>query len=257
MALLEAKNITKQFGGLTAVNDVSFLVEEGKITGLIGPNGAGKTTTFNLVTGFLPVTSGQVYYCGDNITKLNATKRVYRGITRTFQIPHLFNELSVLENVMAGFYSQTKTGTVSAMFRLPNVKKEEAMAREQGMEILKFLGMDDLAEMQAGLLSTGQQKMLEIARALATKPKLLMLDEPAAGLNTAETEVLGKLIKKFHEQGITVLMIEHNMKFMMELADYIYVLNFGQLLAEGTPEQIMNNNEVAKAYLGKEFRKDA
>lgn len=257
MALLEANHLTKQFGGLTVVNDVTFKVEEGKITGLIGPNGAGKTTTFNLVTGFLALTSGKVLYEGMDITGVPATKLVSRHITRAFQIPHLFNDLSVLENVMAGFYSQTTTGTISAMFRLPNVKKEERFAREKGMEILKNLGMADLADMQARMLSTGQQKMLEIARALATNPKLLMLDEPAAGLDTAETDVLGKMVKQFNQQGITVLMIEHNMKFMMEFADYIYVLNFGQLLAEGTPQEIMNNDEVAKACLGKEFQKDA
>ena len=257
MALLEAKHLTKQFGGLTAVNDVSFKVEPNKITGLIGPNGAGKTTTFNLVTGFLPLTSGTVFYDGADITGVPATKLVFRHMTRTFQIPHLFNDLTVLENVMAGFYSQTKTGTVSAMLRLPSVKKEERYAREKGMEILRDLGMENLAYVQASVLSTGQQKMLEIARALATNPKLLMLDEPASGLNTAETDVLGKMIKRFNQSGITVLMIEHNMKFMMELADYIYVLNFGQLLAEGTPAEIMDNDEVTKAYLGKEFRKDA
>ncbi len=247
MALLEAKNLVKTFGGLTAVNDVSFRAEEGKITGLIGPNGAGKTTTFNLVTGFLPLTNGSVLYEGTDITGLSATQRVYRNITRTFQIPHLFNNLTVLENVMAGFYSRTKTGTVSAIFRTPKVKQEEAMVRRQGMEILESLGMAELAQLQAGVLSTGQQKMLEIARALSTGPKLLMLDEPAAGLNTAETETLGRLVKQFNQKGITVLMIEHNMKFMMSLADYIYVLNFGQFLAEGTPEQIMNDPEVAKA----------
>ncbi len=257
MALLEAKNLVKTFGGLTAVNDVSFRAEEGKITGLIGPNGAGKTTTFNLVTGFLPLTNGSVLYEGTDITGLSATQRVYRNITRTFQIPHLFNNLTVLENVMAGFYSRTKTGTVSAIFRTPKVKQEEAMVRRQGMEILESLGMAELAQLQAGVLSTGQQKMLEIARALSTGPKLLMLDEPAAGLNTAETETLGRLVKQFNQKGITVLMIEHNMKFMMSLADYIYVLNFGQFLAEGTPEQIMNDPEVAKAYLGKEFQKNA
>jgi len=257
MALLEANNLTKKFGGLVAVNNVSLKAEKGVITGLIGPNGAGKTTTFNLITGFLSLTSGKVIYKGEDISRLPATKRVYKHITRTFQIPHLFNDLTVLDNVMAGFYPQTTTSTLDAILRLPKVIKEEKASYEKGKEILVSLGMEDLSDLQAGVLSTGQQKMLEIARALATAPEILMLDEPAAGLNTAETESLSVIIRKLNQSGITILMIEHNMKFMMELADYIYVLNFGELLAEGNPAAIMNNSEVATAYLGKEFQKNA
>lgn len=254
MVLLEVKNVTKKFGGLTAVNDVSLKVSEKKITGLIGPNGAGKTTLFNLITGFETLTSGQIFFNNQEITNQPPHQLVNRRLVRTFQITRLFNKMSVLENVMAGMYSLTHAGTVSSMLGLPSVRKEEEMVREKATELLKEVGIDKLAAVPAGNLATGQKRLLEIARALAVKPTLLMLDEPAAGLNTAETESLLVLIKKINKDGITVFVIEHNMKFMMRLADHIYVLEFGKHIAEGPPDAIINNQRVVNAYLGKEYR---
>ncbi len=252
MDLLNVEHLTKKFGGLTAVNDVSFKVKEGSITGLIGPNGAGKTTCFNLVTGFLPPTSGKIFYNGQNITNVKATKLVDMGMTRTFQIAHCFQNMTVLENVMAGYYHHTKSGIWSTMLRLPNVKKENEVVEEKARALVTRLGLGDLMDTYANKLSTGQQKLLDITRAVATDPKLLFLDEPAAGLNTAETETLSKIIHLLNDEGITIFVIDHSMRFMMALAEYIYVLNFGELMAEGTPSEISHNEEVAKAYLGKE-----
>lgn len=254
MEFLEVKNVTKKFGGLTAVNDVSLNVCEHKITGLIGPNGAGKTTLFNLITGFEVLTAGQVFYNNQEITNQLSYQLVNQGLVRTFQITRLFNKMNILENVMAGMYSRTHAGTLSSMLGLPSVRKEDAMVREKATELLKEVGLDTLASAPAGTLATGQKRLLEIARALAAQPTLLMLDEPAAGLNTAETESLLVLIKKINQNGMTVFVIEHNMKFMMRLADYIYVLEFGKNIAEGPPQTITNDERVINAYLGKEYK---
>lgn len=252
MTLLNVEHLTKQFGGLTAVNDVTLKVEEGSITGLIGPNGAGKTTCFNLITGFLPPTSGKIFFQGQDITNMPATKLVEMGMTRTFQIAHCFQNMTVLENVMAGFYKQTTSGIWSTLIRSPKVRRENREVREKALQLINELGMGDIADTYASKLSTGQQKLLDIIRAVATEPKLLFLDEPAAGLNTGETESLSKMIRLLNKRGISILVIDHSMRFMMSIAEYIYVLNFGELMAEGTPSEVSHNPAVAEAYLGKE-----
>jgi branched-chain amino acid transport system ATP-binding protein len=255
MALLEITGLVKKFGGLTAVDHVDLTAENHRITGLIGPNGAGKTTLFNMVGCILPPTEGTIVF--DNrldLTKQTPNKLVYQGITRTFQIVKLFKKMSVLENVMAAYYPHTRTNLISAMLALPIVKREEEAVRDQALDLIKDFGLESSKDILAGNLSTGQQRLLEITRAVAGRPKLLMLDEPAAGLNTAETEILFEHLRKLNEQGLAILVIEHNMKFMMRLANFIYVLNFGKLIAKGTPSEIGNNDEVTKAYLGKEYR---
>lgn len=254
MALLEITNLVKKFGGLTAVDHVDMKADYGKITGLIGPNGAGKTTLFNMVGCILPVTEGNITFDERlDLTKKTPNKLVYEGITRTFQIVKLFKKMTVLENVMAAFYPHTKTNLAQAMFGLPIVRREEEEVKTQASDLIESFGLLAYADMLAGTLSTGQQRLLEITRAVAGKPKLLMLDEPAAGLNTAETEILFDHLKNLNEQGLAILVIEHNMKFMMKLAHYIYVLNFGKLIAEGSPYEVGTNDDVAIAYLGKEY----
>ncbi|MDY0289045.1 MAG: ABC transporter ATP-binding protein [Sphaerochaeta sp.] len=255
MALLEITGLVKKFGGLTAVDHVDLIAEKQKITGLIGPNGAGKTTLFNMVGCTLPVTEGKIVFDGRlDLTKMAPHKLVYEGITRTFQIEKLFKKMSVLENIMAAYYPHTRTNLASAILGLPIVKREELEVRAKAIELVEEFGLGSILNVLAGNLSTGQQRLVEIMRAVAGKPKLLMLDEPAAGLNTIETENLLIHLRKLNENGLSLLIIEHNMKFMMRLADYIYVLNFGKLIAKGNPSEVCNDAEVVKAYLGKEYR---
>jgi branched-chain amino acid transport system ATP-binding protein len=237
-----------------AVDDVDFAVEPNSITGLIGPNGAGKTTAFNLITGFEAPDSGTVTFKGEDITGLGSHLLVNKGMIRTFQIVRLFRGMSALENVMAGCYSRTSTGLTSAILGLRSVGLEEAMVRKRSIHLLEKMGLASEYCVPAGDLPMGRQRLLEIARALAGEPELLMLDEPAAGLNTAETETLAQTVRQLRESGITVLLIEHNMSFMMQLADYIYVLDFGKLIAKGTSKEIANSETVINAYLGKEFQ---
>ena len=252
MALLHVEHLTKKFGGLTAVNDVTLKVEEGSITGLIGPNGAGKTTCFNLITGFLKPTAGKIVFNDNDITNKQPTELVTLGMTRTFQIAHCFQNMTVLENVMAGYYTKTSSGIWKTIIRSPKVRKENREVRGKALQLVNELGMGDIADTYASKLSTGQQKLLDIIRAVATDPKLLFLDEPAAGLNTGETETLSKMIRLLNDRGITILVIDHSMRFMMSIAEYIYVMNFGSLMAEGTPTEVSHNPAVAEAYLGKE-----
>jgi branched-chain amino acid transport system ATP-binding protein len=250
--VLELKNITKNFGGISALTDVTFKINEGEIFGLIGPNGAGKTTMFNVITNMFPPTSGEISFLGDKISGIKPHKITDKGICRTFQNIRLFSQMSVIENVLVGGHCRSKSGVFSSVFRTKSQRKEEGGLHETAIELLELVGLSSYQDVVAENLAYGQQRRLEIARALASNPRLLLLDEPAAGMNETETEDLFDLIKKVQKRGITVLLIEHDMPFVMKLCDRITVLNFGKKLAEGTPEEIQNNQDVIEAYLGSE-----
>lgn len=252
MALLETKELGITFDGLVALEDVNFEAKEGQITAVIGPNGAGKTTFFNLIAGFYTPTKGSVWFEGKEITALKAHERAEAGIARTFQNINLFKDMSVMDNALVGLHCRSKANILSSMFRTPGMRKEEKLLREQVMEHLEFMGLADVANEKAGALSYGMQKNLEIARAMALKPKVLLLDEPASGLNTQDLDELSKRIMKIRDTGITVVLIEHKMDVVMSISDHIAVLNFGRKIADGTPEEIRSNHEVIEAYLGKE-----
>ena len=248
--ILSLQNLMKTFGGLLAVNDVSFDVEEGSIVGLIGPNGAGKTTVFNLITGNHRPTSGTIVFAGQDITRLPTHKIVQLGIARTFQTIRLFQEMSVLENVLSGCHCRMKAGLFSSMFHTPSQRREERLAVERAMGELAFVGLDAQYDNLAKNLSYGNQRLLEIARALATKPDFLILDEPAGGMNNQETDELMGLIRSIRGRGITVLLIEHDMNLVMEVCEKLVVLEYGAVIAEGDPEKIKTNEQVIAAYLG-------
>jgi len=249
-AILEVQNLTLKFGGLTALDDVSFHIDEGEILGLIGPNGAGKTTCFNAVTGVYRPTSGGISFQGRSIVGLKKHKITQQGIARTFQNIRLFPTMTALENVLVGADAQHRTGMLSALFRLPRHRREEQEGHERAMELLRFMGIHRKADELAANLSYGDQRRLEIARAMATNPKLICLDEPAAGFNPAEKVELMNLIRRVRDQGYTVLLIEHDMKLVMGVTDRIVVLEFGRKIAEGTPAEIRDNPAVIAAYLG-------
>ncbi|MEE9308170.1 MAG: ABC transporter ATP-binding protein [Spirochaetia bacterium] len=248
--LLEISNLSRSFGGLKAVNDVSFAVQAGLIKSVIGPNGAGKTTLFNLISGMLPSDSGVVRQNGREITRLRPHKIAELGICRTFQTTKLFSRMTVLENVMVGRHPRTKAGFLSGVLNLPWTWKEERGIRERSFELLDSLGIADAAEELASNLPFGKQRRLEIARALATEPLLLLLDEPAAGLNIYETKEMADLVLKIRKWGITVLLVEHDMSLVMDISDEIVVLNYGSKVAEGRPEEIQRDPEVIRIYLG-------
>ena len=249
--LLKTENIVMKFEGLTAINNLNLEIHEHQIFGLIGPNGAGKTTAFNVITGFLVPTEGKVYFKGEDITGLKPNHITKRGIARTFQNIKLFPEMSVIENVMTGFHIHRKFNFFEAMFRLPRFFKDEAKMYRKGMELLDLVGLTQFASDQAGSLPYGHQRKLEIARALATAPTMLLLDEPAAGMNPQESTELMDLIRKLRdEMNLTVLLIEHDMKVVMGICERIKVLDHGEEIAEGTPEEIRNNPRVIEAYLG-------
>lgn len=250
--VLKVNKISKQFGGITALSDVSFSIEKGEILGLIGPNGAGKTTMFNMITAVLSPTSGDILLAEEKINKLKPHQITEKGICRTFQNIRLFPEMTVIENVMIGTHSQTKSGVWSSVFRTKSQKGEEKWIHEKASELLDTVNLLNEQETIAKNLAYGQQRRLEIARALASDPKLLLLDEPAAGMNERETEELHQLIMKIRAMGITVLLIEHDMPLVMKTCDRIVVLNFGEKIAEGEPKAIQTNPEVIKAYLGSE-----
>ncbi len=252
MRLLGLHNLTKTFGGLVAVGDVSFDVEENSIVGLIGPNGAGKTTTFNIITGNYKPDTGEVIFDGRNITGRPPHDIVRMGIARTFQNIRLFQDMSVLENVLAGRHCRMKAGLLASMFRPPRQRREERSAVERAMRELAFVGLDARYDEPAGNLSYGNQRLLEIARALASEPRFLILDEPAGGMNDQETAELILLIRAVQERGITVLLIEHDMNLVMRVCDRLVVLEYGAMLAEGTPAEIKRNPQVIEAYLGAE-----
>jgi branched-chain amino acid transport system ATP-binding protein len=250
--VLEIRNITQVFGGLVALHEISFAVGARTVHGVIGPNGAGKTTLFNIITSAFPPTRGEILFEDRRITGLPAHLVARLGIARTFQNVRLFGDQTVLENVIVGTYPNTHSSLFGGILRLPAAVAEEARARVEAIECLRFVGLSDLAGREAETLPFGQQRLLEFARALALRPKLILLDEPAAGLNDAETEALGHLIRLLPERGITVLLVEHNMDLMMSVADRIVVLNYGTKIAEGTPKQSRQDPEVTKAYLGAE-----
>lgn len=248
--LLEIRSLSRSFGGLKAVNDVSFTVQAGSIKSVIGPNGAGKTTLFNLISGMLPSDSGAVRKNGEEITRLQPHRITALGICRTFQTTKLFSRMTVLENVMVGRHPRTKAGFLSGVLNLPWTWKEEREIRERSFELLDSLGLTDTAEDLASNLPFGKQRRLEIARALATEPSLLLLDEPAAGLNIYETREMADLVLKIRKWGITVLLVEHDMSLVMDISDEIVVLNYGSKVAEGRPEEIQRDPEVIRIYLG-------
>ena len=251
MSLLEMKNVTKKFKGLVAVNDVSLHVEQGEIISIIGPNGAGKTTLFNMLTGVYQVTSGEIIFKGKPIQNNRPQTIVGAGIARTFQNIRLFKEMSVLDNVKVGLHNHYQYSTLTGILRLPKYFKVEKEMNEKAMEILKVFDLDKEAEILAGNLPYGKQRKLEIARALATDPKLLLLDEPAAGMNPNETQELMDTIRFVQEHfHMTTLLIEHDMKLVSGICEELTVLNFGHVLRQGKTSDVLHDPEVIKAYLG-------
>ena len=252
MTILELKDVTKKFGGLTAVDGVNLKVEENQISALIGPNGAGKTTVFNMITGAYQVTSGDVLFCGESLKGKKPHQIVEKGIARTFQNIRLFKSATVLENVMTGFHCKTKTGMFNVIFQPGKCRREEEETRSRSLEILKFLGLEGVKDLEARNIPYGHQRLLEIGRALATSPKLLLLDEPAAGMNSEEKKELVETIRKIRDTyHLAVLLVEHDMELVMGISENITVINFGRKIADGTAEEIQHNNDVIEAYLGR------
>jgi branched-chain amino acid transport system ATP-binding protein len=252
MPLLELIDVDKYFGGLVAVDQVSVKINKGEIFGLIGPNGAGKTTLFNCISGMLRQTAGKILYQGGDISELKPNKRAKMGIARTFQITTLFQQYSALENVLMGFHLHAHISLLGILFNTKRMKNREKEIESEAMEILKFMNIESIKDEKAINLSNGHQRILEVAVALAVKPKLLLLDEPLAGVSSDERGRISEIIFQIKNQGVTILLVEHDMKAVMNLCDRIAVLNYGRKIAEGSPEEIQKNPEVIKAYLGDE-----
>lgn len=249
-SILRLEKLQKRFGGVVAVSDLSISIEKGSITSLIGPNGAGKTTIFNLVTGFLSPSSGRMIFAGRQINRMKPHTIASIGIGRTFQNVQIFPKMTVIENIMVGRHLRSRAGIFYSSVLPPFLRKEEKKIREDAEKQLHFLGLSQHAHLAAGSLPLGYQRMLEIARAMALEPKLLLLDEPASGLNARETIAMGELIEKIKQMGITVMLVEHDMELVMDISDYVSVINFGRLIAEGTPAEVQENDDVISAYLG-------
>ena len=251
-AFLQLQGMSRSFGGLKAVDNVSFDVRDGSISAVIGPNGAGKTTLFNLIAGSLKPDAGAARFESNLITGLRMHEIAAAGISRTFQNIRLCPEMSVLENVMLGRHTRTRAGFLSSMLRLPWTLREERAIREKSMELLEFLSLTDVCDDEAAALPFGRQRAVEFARALAAEPRLLLLDEPASGLNIRETEELAEIIRKMRNMGVTVLLVEHDMSLVMDVCEEIVVLNYGRMIAAGSPEEVQRNPEVITIYLGED-----
>jgi branched-chain amino acid transport system ATP-binding protein len=248
--LLQVNNLTKKFGGVYAVDDLSFKVKKGTIHSIIGPNGAGKTTLVNMITGVYKVDNGTVFLDGSDITNIATNKLVYRGICRTFQHLEICDNLTVLENVMLGFDKYMDKSLIKSCLKFQSIIDDEKRYEQRALHLLNLIGLKDFAHQKAKNLSYGILKKLEIIRALATSPELILLDEPVAGLNPKETAEVSTLIKTVVDDEVTIILIEHDMKMIMEISDYITVINFGKKLAQGTPQEVVKNPVVIKAYLG-------
>ncbi len=250
MSLLRVENLSKDFGGVKAVSDVSFAVEAGAIHSLIGPNGAGKTTLFNLVTGVYVPTAGRIHVAGRDVTGLPTAARAAMGVQRTFQNLQIFFNMTAIENVMVGRHLHVGTGLVASLLGLPGIVRQTAEARAKAEELMEHVGLGEWMKADADSMPYGALKRLEIARALAAEPRLLLLDEPAAGLNPKETLEIERLIRRVAASGVTVVLVEHDMKLVMNVSDHILVLDYGRKLAEGTADEVRRNPDVIKAYLG-------
>jgi branched-chain amino acid transport system ATP-binding protein len=253
MPMLRVEDVTKRFGGLLALSEVTFSLYEGQIKALIGPNGAGKTTLFNLVSAVDSPTHGKIFFENKDLAKTSSDGACRAGIGRTFQHSKLFDDMTVLDNVKVGRHSKSRAGLMAGFFSTPRHRRDERAITEASMEALRRVGIEEHASQVAGALPLGERHLLEIARALATEPRLLLLDEPAAGLNNEETDRLADSVRRIRDQGITVLLVEHDMGFVMNISDEVVVLDYGKKIAEGPPLMIQNDEQVIKAYLGEDL----